>query len=68
MLSAAPRTRAGAAGGMLATARLTGLAAGATTAALVFRLAPGGPEAVDLLIGAGLAVAACGFSVLRLRG
>ncbi len=43
MLSAAPRARAGAAGGMLATARLTGLTAGAT---------------LNLLAGAVLAVVA----------
>ena len=66
MLAAAPRSRAGAAGGMLATARLTGLSAGATVAALVFRLAPQGPETTDLVIGAVLAVVACLCSVLRL--
>ena len=67
MLTAAPRKRSGAAGGMLATARLTGVTAGATVAALVFRLAPHGPETVDLLIGSALAFAAGVASLLRLR-
>ena len=58
MLAAAPRLRAGAAGGMLATARLTGQTIGATLAALVFRLVPNGAEAVDLTVGVGFALAA----------
>ena len=44
----APRKRAGAAGGMLATARLTGMATGATLAALFFRVAPQGAEPIAL--------------------
>ena len=40
LLSAAPRARAGAAGGMLAVARIAGMTVGASTAAFVFRLAP----------------------------
>jgi DHA2 family multidrug resistance protein-like MFS transporter len=39
MLSAAPLARSGAAGGMLATARLTGQTIGAILAAISFRLA-----------------------------
>jgi DHA2 family multidrug resistance protein-like MFS transporter len=67
MLSAAPRRRAGLAGGMLATARLTGLTFGATLAALVFRLWPGaGAEPIGLLAGAALAAAAALVSLLRL--
>jgi DHA2 family multidrug resistance protein-like MFS transporter len=66
LLSSAPRSRAGAAGGMLAMARLTGQTSGATAAALVFGLAPHGPETVDLLIGAGLAALAAVASVMRL--
>jgi DHA2 family multidrug resistance protein-like MFS transporter len=65
MLAAAPRRRAGAAGGMLATARLTGLTIGATLGALVFRVAPSGAEAVDLTAGAGFALAAAVASLLR---
>lgn len=66
MLSAAPRRRSGAAGGMLATARLTGLTGGASLAALVFRLAPNHAEAIDLLAAAGLAATAAVVSLLRL--
>ena len=66
MLAAAPRARSGAAGGMLATARLLGMTVGATIVALVFRLAPEGAEAVGLGIAAGLAVAAALLSGLRL--
>ncbi len=66
MLSSAPRSRAGAAGGMLATARLTGQTGGATIAALVFHLAPTHSEPVNLLIGTGLALAAAASSLLRL--
>jgi DHA2 family multidrug resistance protein-like MFS transporter len=66
LLSAAPRQRAGAAGGMLATARLTGMTSGATIAVLVFRLAHGGAETIDLFLAAGCAVAAASVSLLRL--
>jgi len=67
LLTSAPRQRAGAAGGMLATARLTGMTAGATLVVLVFRLAPEGAETSDLLLAAGFAIAASAISVFRLR-
>ncbi len=66
MLSSAPRSRAGAAGGMLAIARLIGMTAGAAAAALIFRLVPAEAESVGLLIGAALALAAALASTLRL--
>ena len=66
LLSAAPRRRAGAAGGMLATARVTGLAAGATLVALFFRIAPTRAEPIALMVGAGFAVVAAFASVTRL--
>ena len=66
MLSAAPRARSGAAGGMLATARLLGMTVGATIVALVFHLAPEGAEPVSLAIATGLAVVAALLSGLRL--
>ncbi len=66
LLTSAPRQRAGAAGGVLATARLTGTTAGATLAVCVFRTASGGAETIDLLLAAGFAVAAAAISVLRL--
>ena len=68
LLTSAPRQRAGAAGGMLATARLIGLTGGATAAAMVFRLLPHDAEAVDLLAGTALAVIAAVISLLRLSG
>ena len=67
MLGSAPRERAGAAGGMLATARLTGMTGGATIAALVFRTVPHDAEHVCLLIGVGLAVAGGVASLSRLK-
>ena len=66
MLSAAPRKRAGAAGGMLATARLLGLTGGATVAAVVFRLMPRNAETIDLVIGIACAAGAAVASLLRL--
>jgi DHA2 family multidrug resistance protein-like MFS transporter len=66
LLSSAPRRRAGAAGGMLATARLTGMTSGATIAVLVFRLAHGGAERIDLLLAAGFAMSAAAVSLFRL--
>ena len=67
MLGSAPRERAGAAGGMLATARLTGMTGGATIAALVFRTVSQDTEHVCLLIAVGLAVAGGLASLSRLR-
>ena len=66
MLSSAPRRRAGAAGGMLATARFVGFTLGSTLAAIMFHLAPGGAETIDLLLGAAFAVVAAAASLLRL--
>jgi DHA2 family multidrug resistance protein-like MFS transporter len=66
MLSTAPRDRAGAAGGMLATARLTGQTGGATLAALVFRVAPHDGETLSLWIAVAFAVAGALASVMRL--
>ena len=66
MLAAAPRARSGAAGGMLATARLLGMTLGATVVALVFHIAPDRAEPVSLMIGTVFAIAAGVTSVLRL--
>lgn len=65
MLGTAPRDRSGAAGGMLATARLTGTTVGASLAAISFRLLPAHPETLDLLAGAGLAALAACFGLAR---
>lgn len=66
MIAAAPRHRAGAAGGMLATARLTGQTAGATLVAIFFALVPAAAERTSLAVAAGLAVAGALASVTRL--
>ena len=66
MLSSAPMHRSGAAGGMLATARLTGQTIGATVAAIVLRLA-GHAETVALLVAAGFAFSGALASLSRLR-
>jgi DHA2 family multidrug resistance protein-like MFS transporter len=66
MLSAAPKARAGGAGGMQATARVLGTTLGTTVLALCFQLAgtEGGPR---LAMGAamGFALAAAGLSLSR---
>ena len=65
----APLRRAGAASGMLGTARLTGQSLGAVILGIIFSIAgvrDGGPEAA-LGIAAVLAAASAGFSLLRLR-
>jgi DHA2 family multidrug resistance protein-like MFS transporter len=66
LLSSAPRKRSGAAGGMLATARLAGMSIGATLAALFFRIAPQTAESIALWVGACFAVAAALVSLTRL--
>ncbi len=69
ILTSAPARRAGAAGGMLATARLTGQSTGAVCIAAVFAVAAagaGGPQAALALAAASSAAAAI-FSALRLR-
>jgi DHA2 family multidrug resistance protein-like MFS transporter len=65
MLSAAPLSRSGAAGGMLATARLTGQTVGAILAAISFRIA-GHSETAALAAAATLAGIAAIASAARL--
>ena len=68
-MTSAPLKRAGAASGMLGTARLTGQSLGAVLLALIFSAAgvrAGGPE-IALGLGAGLAAAGALFSSLRIR-
>lgn len=66
LLSAAPRSRSGAAGGMLGTARLLGQALGAALVAILFRAYPALGSNVVLWAGAALAVAAALISMARL--
>ncbi|MCW3798666.1 MFS transporter [Sphingomonas sp. BN140010] len=67
IVSAAPRERSGAAGGMLATARLLGQTTGAVIVGAAFHLA-GVRAGPGLLLAASIAaLAAAGLSLLRLR-
>lgn len=67
MISAAPKERSGAAGGMLATARLLGQTSGAISVAAAFHLF-GVRAAPELLLAAAISAAvAAGISMLRLR-
>jgi DHA2 family multidrug resistance protein-like MFS transporter len=67
IVSAAPKARSGAAGGMLATARLLGQTAGAVTVGAGFHLA-GVKVIPQLLVAAAIAaLVAAGVSLLRLR-
>jgi len=67
LLSSAPPARAGAAGGMLATARLLGQTSGAAGVAILFRASSENGSNLALWAGAGIALAAAGVSVSRLR-
>jgi DHA2 family multidrug resistance protein-like MFS transporter len=69
IVTSAPLPRAGAASGMLGTARLTGQSLGAVMLGLVFSVAgvQGGGPAIALGLGAVLAAASAGFSLWRLR-
>ncbi|MDB5444279.1 MAG: multidrug transporter, partial [Phenylobacterium sp.] len=67
MVAAAPLRRSGAAGGMLATARLLGQTAGAVGVGVFFHLAGMRATNLALMTAAGLAAAAAGVSLLRLK-
>lgn len=67
IVSSAPKPRSGAAGGMLATARLLGQTAGAIGVGVAFHLA-GVRVTPSLLLAASIAaLVACGISLLRLN-
>jgi MFS transporter, DHA2 family, multidrug resistance protein len=68
LLSAAPRARSGAAGGMLATARLLGQTLGAAGVAILFRAFPGTGSNVVLWFAAGVALLAALISMSRVAG
>jgi MFS transporter, DHA2 family, multidrug resistance protein len=65
MLSSSPRERAGAAGGMLGTARLTGQTSGAVLTAIFLHLYASRGEIIALEVAAALAIAAAVISLLR---
>lgn len=67
MVAAAPLRRSGAAGGMLATARLLGQTAGAVGVGVFFHLAGMRATSLALMTAAGLAAAGAGVSLLRLK-
>ena len=67
IVSAAPKPRSGAAGGMLATARLLGQTAGAVTVGVAFHLAGVQVTPTLLFIAAIAALVAAGISLLRLN-
>jgi DHA2 family multidrug resistance protein-like MFS transporter len=68
LIGSAPRARAGAAGGMLATARLTGQTLGAAGVAILFRSYPGKGSNITLAVAAGISLAAAAVSLSRLAG
>jgi len=68
LLSSAPRSRSGAAGGMLGTARLLGQSLGAALVAILFRAFPGRGSNDVLWAAATLALLAALISILRLTG
>jgi len=67
IVSSAPVSRSGAAGGMLATARLLGQTAGAVAVGVAFHLSGVRVGPNLLAISAGAALIAAGLSLLRLR-
>jgi MFS transporter, DHA2 family, multidrug resistance protein len=67
IVSAAPKPRSGAAGGMLATARLLGQTAGAVTVGIAFHLAGVGVTPTLLLVASIAALVAAGISLLRMN-
>ena len=67
MVSSAPLQRAGAAGGMLATARLSGQTIGAVTMAMLFHLTGVHAMSTALAVAAGMAGAGCLVSLSRLK-
>jgi MFS transporter, DHA2 family, multidrug resistance protein len=68
LISAAPYARTGAAGGMLATARLLGQTLGAAGVAILFHAYPGHGSNLALSVAAAIALAAAVVSASRLAG
>ncbi|MBV8144939.1 MAG: MFS transporter, partial [Gammaproteobacteria bacterium] len=68
IMASAPRTRSGAAGGMLAAARLIGQSIGAAAVAILFRAYGEWGSNAALLLAAGFALLGAGLSVGRLAG
>jgi DHA2 family multidrug resistance protein-like MFS transporter len=66
LIASAPRERTGAAGGMLATARLLGQSMGAAAVAILFRAFPATGSNLALGVAAGISLAGAAVSVSRL--
>ena len=66
MMNAAPKSRSGGAGGMLATARLLGQTSGAAIVGMMFVHVPGQGAMVSLFIASGAAIVAAFVSLARL--
>lgn len=66
MMSAAPKSRSGGAGGMLATARLLGQTSGASLVALMFVHVPQSGAMMSLFLATGCAIVAAFVSLARL--
>jgi len=66
LIASAPRERTGAAGGMLATARLLGQSIGAAAVAILFRAFPSRGSNLALAVAAGISLTAALVSVSRL--
>jgi len=66
IMGSVPRRRSGAAGGMLAAARLIGQSIGAAAVAILFRAYDDAGSNYALMLAALLAVAGAGVSLLRL--
>jgi DHA2 family multidrug resistance protein-like MFS transporter len=67
LMSSAPRERSGAAGGVLASARLLGQTLGAALVAVLFRISPGAGSHIVLWASAGIAFIAAQFALATLR-
>ena len=67
IMSAAPRARSGAAGGMLSAARLLGQTLGAASVAILFRAYTTAGSNIALCLAAALALAAAVVSLVRLK-
>ena len=68
LISSAPYARTGAAGGMLATARLLGQTLGAAGVAVLFHVYPSRGSNLALSVAAAIALAAAIVSASRLTG
>lgn len=67
ILNATPRSRSGAAGGLMGTARLLGQTTGASLVALIFGLSISSPNRIILIVAAMIAIFAALLSLIRVN-